>query len=86
MEKRILIDSAEGLELSYCPVKGRTVKATREFIRGEHVINYSGEIITENEAKRREEIYDESPEDAGSYMLYFKFKPSANRQLNIPLW
>ena len=48
------MDSSEGLELSCCPVKGRTVKATREFSRGEHVINYSGEIITENEAKTRE--------------------------------
>ena len=47
----------------------RTVIATRRFHKGEHVLNYSGEIISKSEALIRETIYDESPDPIGSYKL-----------------
>ena len=83
---RIRKDSTEGLKMGICPVKGRTVITTREFTRGEHLVNYAGDIILSKEAARRDAAYDESIPPVGSYMLHFNFIPTSNKRLNIPLW
>ena len=86
IEARTKGDSTEGLQLGYCPIKGRTVIATRRFHKGEHVVNYSGEIISKSEALIRETLYDESPDPIGSYMLYFNHIPKCNTRMKVPLW
>lgn len=53
--------------------KGRGVVAARKFLRGEFVVEYAGELITMEEAKKREAIYAQD-ENTGCYMYYFKHK------------
>ena len=53
--------------------KGRGVVSTRPFRRGELVCEYSGELISHEEAKRREEEYSGNS-SIGCYMYYFSFK------------
>ncbi|XP_057667362.1 N-lysine methyltransferase KMT5A-like isoform X1 [Diorhabda carinulata] len=78
-EKRRLIEFAlrkgveDGLEVKYSENKGRGVFATREFVKGEFVVEYSGELIDIHEAYIREQRY-EKDENMGCYMYYFKFK------------
>lgn len=43
----------------------------KDFLRGEFVVEYSGELIDMNEASRREKMY-EKDESTGCYMYYFK--------------
>ncbi|XP_018569296.1 N-lysine methyltransferase KMT5A-A-like [Anoplophora glabripennis] len=76
-EKRLLLEYAlkkgieEGLEVRYINGKGRGVFASKNFLRGEFVVEYSGELIDVNEASRREKVYEED-ESTGCYMYYFK--------------
>ncbi|XP_072387639.1 N-lysine methyltransferase KMT5A-A-like [Diabrotica undecimpunctata] len=78
-EKSRLIEFAlrkgveDGLEVKYIKEKGRGVFATRNFMKGEFVVEYSGELIDIQEAYLREERY-EKDESMGCYMYYFKFK------------
>lgn len=53
--------------------KGRGVFAMRPFKRDEPICEYSGELISSQEAKRREELYSKNP-SAGCFMYYFTFK------------
>ena len=53
--------------------KGRGVVSTRPFTKGELVCEYSGELIPQEEARRREDEYAEDP-DIGCYMYYFEYK------------
>lgn len=53
--------------------KGRGVVATRPFSRGELVCEYSGELITHEQAKEREEKYTQDS-SVGCYMYYFEYK------------
>ena len=53
--------------------KGRGVVSTRVFSRGELVCEYSGELISHEEAKRREAEYGRDP-SIGCYMYYFTHK------------
>ena len=53
--------------------KGRGVISTRPFTKGELICEYSGELISHEEAKRREGVYLEDS-SIGCYMYYFNFK------------
>jgi SET domain-containing protein len=52
--------------------KGRGVVATRQFSRGDFVVEYSGELIELSVAKEREQDY--AKEEKGCYIYYFAFK------------
>lgn len=76
-EKKRLIEYAlkkgveDGLEVRYSKEKGRGVFATRDFCKGEFVVEYSGELIDIQQAYLREEKYEQD-ESMGCYMYYFK--------------
>lgn len=53
--------------------KGRGIVASRKFFKGEYVVEYAGELITMEEAQRRESLYAKD-ENIGCYMYYFKHK------------
>ena len=52
--------------------KGRGVIASKAFARGEFVVEYSGELISLQAAKKRENKYSRLS-NIGCYMYYFKF-------------
>eukprot|EP00116_Pleurobrachia_bachei_P014438 sb/3474700/ len=64
----------EGLEIRDIVGKGRGVFSNRHFNRKEFVVEYSGTLISFEEAKRREAEYAEHPDKFGCYMYYFSFK------------
>jgi histone-lysine N-methyltransferase SETD8 len=51
--------------------KGRGVFASRDFQRNEFVCEYSGELISYEEAKKRETQYGENT-NIGCYMYYLR--------------
>ena len=53
--------------------KGRGVVSTTPLKRGDFVCEYSGELITFDEAKRREKDYSDDS-SIGCYMYYFEYK------------
>ena len=53
--------------------KGKGVVSTRSFTRGELICEYSGELISYEEAKAREERYS-TDETIGCYMYYFEHR------------
>lgn len=55
--------------------KGKGVVSTRAFKRGELICEYSGERISLDEAKKREEKYNKDA-SIGCYMYYFKHNSS----------
>lgn len=63
--------SEDGLEVRSFKDKGRGVIASKEFNKGDFVVEYSGELIDLTEAKQREEKYANN-ETTGCYMYYFK--------------
>lgn len=77
-EKRQRVEEAlrtgleEGLKVENFVGKGRGIVATRDFNRGDFVVEYSGELIDINEAKVRERLYA-ADENTGCYMYYFLF-------------
>lgn len=52
--------------------KGRGVFATRPFTKNEFVCEYSGELISYEEAKKREKTYGDNV-DIGCYMYYLEW-------------
>ena len=50
---------------------GRGVASTRTFQQGEFVCEYAGDLISEEEAKEREFLYQK---DSRSYMYFFTYK------------
>lgn len=73
LENKVLCQIEEGLEVRYFPGKGRGVITTREFAKGEFVVEYIGELINQGEAKEREKIYAQD-QNAGCYMYYFQHR------------
>ncbi|XP_044261443.1 histone-lysine N-methyltransferase PR-Set7 [Tribolium madens] len=61
----------EGLEVRVFSNKGRGVVTSRPFTKGDFVVEYSGDLIDINEAKRRELKYAQDL-NTGCYMYYFK--------------
>ena len=47
------------------------MKTTRRFCKGEFVVEFVGELITEKQGVEREESY---PEEKGSFVFYFKHR------------
>lgn len=56
------------------PGKGRGVKATRTFQKGEFLLEYAGERLKWEAAKTREADYNRIDPYACGYMFYFPFK------------
>jgi [histone H4]-lysine20 N-methyltransferase SETD8 len=74
----VLSGTTDGLEVRDFGKKGRGVVTTREFHKGEFVVEYAGELIDNKEAKRREEEYSQD-DSIGCYMFKFKY-------LDRPFW
>ncbi|XP_063695041.1 N-lysine methyltransferase KMT5A-like isoform X2 [Bolinopsis microptera] len=74
LKDKILSKSTDGLEIRVIEDKGRGVFSTRHFARKEFIVEYSGTLISYDEAKRREAEYIQEPEKYGCYMYYFVFK------------
>lgn len=53
--------------------KGRGIISTMPFRQGELICEYSGDLITEKEAEKREEEYLKDPA-VGCYMYFFMHK------------
>lgn len=58
------------LEIRTIPGKGRGVFSKEGYEKGDFVVEYSGDLLTAQEAKKRENDYLKDP-TKGSYMLYF---------------
>ena len=67
--ERLRVKVPDGLRVETVDTLGRSVVATRIFRARDWIVRYWGELITEQEAFRREERYDEV--GAGSYMFFF---------------
>jgi histone-lysine N-methyltransferase SETD8 len=63
----------DGLELKETASKGLGVFAKICFNQNDFITEYAGELISQKEAKMREEIYSHT-ENIGCYMLFFNFK------------
>ncbi|CAF1437573.1 unnamed protein product [Adineta steineri] len=53
-------------------LKGRGVYTTRKFFRNDYIVEYAGELLTQIEAKHRENLYGRNHK-IGCYMYYFKW-------------
>ncbi|KAM0733956.1 Histone-lysine N-methyltransferase Set8 [Formica fusca] len=73
LENKVLCQVEEGLEVRTFPGKGRGVVTTRDFAKGEFVIEYIGELINQGEAKEREKVYAQD-QNTGCYMYYFQHR------------
>lgn len=72
VEDAILSGKEEGFEVKEFPDKGRGVITNKAFKRGQFVLEYFGELIDVEEAKKRELLYA-AKENTGCYMYYFTF-------------
>lgn len=77
IENAVLSEREDGLEVHYFPGKGRGVVATREFNRGDFVVEYAGELISMEKAREREAKYA-LDQNTGCYMYYFMYKDVAH--------
>lgn len=68
----ILSGTEEGMKVDVITDKGRGVIATRNFQRGEFVVEYHGDLIETTDAKRREALYAQDSA-TGCYMYYFQY-------------
>ncbi|KAJ3647744.1 hypothetical protein Zmor_019605 [Zophobas morio] len=71
LERLLRCDVEEGLEVRYFADKGRGVVTSRPFTKGDFVVEYSGDLIDLNEARRRELKYAQDM-NTGCYMYYFR--------------
>uniref|UniRef100_A0A2I2YI91 N-lysine methyltransferase KMT5A n=1 Tax=Gorilla gorilla gorilla TaxID=9595 RepID=A0A2I2YI91_GORGO len=74
--KRIdeLIESGkeEGMKIDLIDGKGRGVIATKQFSRGDFVVEYHGDLIEITDSKKREALYAQDPSTC-CYMYYFQY-------------
>ncbi|XP_070514527.1 histone-lysine N-methyltransferase set-1 isoform X2 [Cardiocondyla obscurior] len=73
LENKVLRQVEDGLKVKIFPGKGRGIITTRTFAKGEFVVEYIGELISQVEAKEREEIYAQD-QNTGCYMYYFQHR------------
>lgn len=66
-------DIEEGMEVKHIEGKGRGVFASKNFKKGEFVVEYHGDLLELTEAKKREAEYALDPE-TGCYMYYFQYQ------------
>jgi len=52
---------------------GRGVVTTRDFFKGQFVVEYSGTLLTHRQATAKAEEYRQQP-SVGCYMMFFRFK------------
>lgn len=77
-EEKKLIDDLiingieDGMEVQQIEGKGRAVFATRNFQKGEYVVEYHGDLLQITDAKKREAEYAQNPA-TGCYMYYFQY-------------
>ncbi|XP_062066612.1 N-lysine methyltransferase KMT5A-like [Lepus europaeus] len=77
-EKRKRIDELirsgkeEGMKIDLIDGKGRGVIATKQFSRGDFVVEYHGDLLEITDAKKREALYAQDP-STGCYMYYFQY-------------
>ncbi|KAM8993333.1 N-lysine methyltransferase KMT5A isoform 2-T2 [Ara ararauna] len=72
IDELITSGKEEGMKIDYIDGKGRGVIATKEFNRGEFVVEYHGDLIEITDAKKREAVYAQDP-STGCYMYYFQY-------------
>ncbi|XP_014235602.1 N-lysine methyltransferase KMT5A-like [Trichogramma pretiosum] len=75
IRRKVTENIEEGLEVAEFGVKGKGVVTTKDFSKGEFVVEYHGELIDNNEAKKREKKYSKNKR-IGCYMFYFQYKNS----------
>ncbi len=75
LERKIVTETEAGLRVVDVVDKGRGVVTVCPFSKGEFLCEYSGELITEKEAKEREQEYSEDA-TVGCYVYYFSHKSS----------
>ncbi|XP_059614191.1 histone-lysine N-methyltransferase PR-Set7 [Phlebotomus argentipes] len=73
IEQAVAEGRERGLAVKLFKEKGRGVIATQAFGKGDFVVEYIGDLISNCEAGKREQIYAED-HNAGCYMYYFKHK------------
>ncbi|XP_046739034.1 histone-lysine N-methyltransferase PR-Set7 [Diprion similis] len=73
MENKVLCQVQDGLKIQEFIGKGRGIVTTREFRKGDFVVEYIGELIDQNVAKKREAEYARD-QNTGCYMYYFKHR------------
>ncbi|XP_034565051.1 N-lysine methyltransferase KMT5A-A [Notolabrus celidotus] len=77
-EEKKLIDELitkgieEGMKVQHIEGKGRGVFATRSFQKGEYVVEYYGDLLQIDDAKKKEAEYAQNPA-TGCYMYYFQY-------------
>lgn len=64
-------NTTKNISVQHVPNKGRAVFADKAIAKGDFVVEYKGDLLTYNEAKKREKLY-ENDMSKGSYMFYFK--------------
>ncbi|CAO2617972.1 N-lysine methyltransferase KMT5A [Lemmus lemmus] len=62
----------EGLKVDLIDGKGRGVIATKQFSRGDSVVEYHGDLLENTDAKKQEAVYAQDP-STGCYMYYFQY-------------
>uniref|UniRef100_A0A6I8SJ31 [histone H4]-lysine(20) N-methyltransferase n=1 Tax=Xenopus tropicalis TaxID=8364 RepID=A0A6I8SJ31_XENTR len=72
IDELIQTGKEEGMKMDMITGKGRGVIATRDFQRGEFVVEYHGDLIEITDAKRREATYAQDS-NTGCYMYYFQY-------------
>ena len=72
LEHKILNHCEEGMEIVEFPIKGRGIVSTRQFARGDFVVEYKGDLLSPDAAKKRESTYS-SDSKIGCYMYYFNY-------------
>eukprot|EP00118_Oscarella_pearsei_P001794 m.8493 g.8493 ORF g.8493 m.8493 type:complete len:242 (+) comp20630_c0_seq1:82-807(+) len=72
-EERLRDECEEGIEVRETQDKGRSVFAVRSFKAGDLICEYSGDLISKEEAEKREDKYA-GDSTCGCYMYYFKWK------------
>ncbi|XP_046416883.1 histone-lysine N-methyltransferase PR-Set7 [Neodiprion fabricii] len=73
MENKVLCQVQDGLKIQEFIGKGRGIVTTREFRKGDFVVEYIGDLIDQNMAKKREAEYARD-HSTGCYMYYFKHR------------
>ncbi|XP_037016867.2 N-lysine methyltransferase KMT5A isoform X2 [Artibeus jamaicensis] len=72
IDKLIESGKEEGMKIDLIDGKGRGVIATKQFSRGEFVVEYHGDLIEITDARKREALYAQDP-STGCYMYYFQY-------------
>ncbi|XP_011297550.1 N-lysine methyltransferase SETD8-A [Fopius arisanus] len=73
VESKVIRQVEEGLQKEHFVGKGRGVVTTREFAKGEFVVEYIGELVDQVTAKKREAEYAKD-QSTGCYMYYFQHR------------